>query len=129
MTLIYTDGSCIGNPGPGGWAFCIVENEQEYSMSDFVQSPTTNNRMELQAVIEALCCVNSGNYTIYTDSKLTMNCAQGKWKRKKNLDLWKEYDQVCNGKNLTWKWVKGHNGDKYNELVNDLAQDEARSVA
>lgn len=68
--------------------FCIVENNQsEITMSDSEKSITTNNRMELQAVVEALYCVNQRNYTIYTDSKLTMNYAQGKWKHKKNLDL------------------------------------------
>ena len=66
MTQIYTDGSCIGNPGPGGWAFCILQNNEEYCMSGGIKN-TTNNRMELQAVIEALNCLKDGNYTIYTD--------------------------------------------------------------
>lgn len=128
MTSIYTDGSCIGNPGPGGWAFYVIdEKDGDYCMSG-KENHSTNNRMELKAVIEALETLSSGSYTIYSDSQLVINCAQGKWKRKKNLDLWSEYEKVKNGKHLNWIWVKGHNGDKYNEIVDSMAQYEARSL-
>jgi len=127
MTEIYTDGSCIGNPGPGGWAFCILQNNEDYCMSDGVKK-TTNNRMEMCAVIEALSCLKDIECIIYSDSKVVINCAQGKWKRKKNLDLWSKYDKISQGKSLTWVWVKGHSGNKYNDLVDSMAQIEARNL-
>ena len=127
MTSIYTDGSCIPNPGPGGWAFCILENDEEICISGS-EKHSTNNRMELQAVIEALNCVNPGNYIIYTDSQLTMNCAKGLYKRKKNIDLWAEFDIASKGKKLKWVWVKAHNGNKYNEIVDSMAKSEAQSL-
>ena len=115
--LIYTDGSCIRNKY-GGWAFCIVGKTEDIIVCDS-HIDTTNNRMELTAVIEALDFIEdkSLTYTINTDSQLTMNCALGKWKRKANKDLWKQFDIVSKGFNLKWKWVKAHNGDYYNEIV------------
>ena len=82
--------------------------------------------MELRAVIEALICVDCGKYTIFTDSMLTLNCAKGIWKRKANLDLWGQYDQVSVGKKIKWVWVKGHSGDKYNDLVDVAARNAAK---
>jgi ribonuclease HI len=126
MAKIYTDGSCLKNPnGPSGWAFILLENNEEWNVSGG-ESSSTNNRMELIAVIEALNFVQNTNYTIYTDSKLTLNCAKGIWKRKANLDLWDEYNFASGGKNLNWVWVKAHNGNKYNEIVDKLARDEAK---
>ena len=128
MSKIYTDGSCLKNPnGPGGWSFCLLENDEEWCVCGG-ESSTTNNRMEMQAVIEALTFVHNKEYTIYTDSKLVMNCAQGIWKRKSNLDLWKEYDRVSKNKKLQWVWVKGHDGNKYNEIVDKLAREEAKKI-
>ena len=129
MIEIYTDGSCIKNPGgPGGWAFCIIENNIDFIMSDG-DSCTTNNRMELTAIIEALSSLISGTEcTLYTDSQLCINCATGKWGRKANLDLWKEYDKVSKNKKISFTWVKGHSGDKYNEIVDKLAYTEAKNL-
>jgi ribonuclease HI len=84
---------------------------------------TTNNKMELTAVIEALKMYSQNiNFHIFSDSLYVINCAQGKWKRKANLDFWGEYDKVSRGKNIIFEWVKGHNGDKYNEMVDKLAK-------
>ena len=129
MIEIYTDGSCIKNPnGPGGWAFCLLENNIEFIMADSDKC-TTNNRMELRAIIESLSCVKEGlECKIYTDSKLCINCATGKWQRKANLDLWKEYDTVSKNKIINYEWVKGHSGNKYNELVDSLALQEAKKL-
>lgn len=124
---IYTDGSCILPSMASGWAFCLLENEEEWCVSGG-ESSSTNNRMELQAVIEALKFVQNIEYTIYTDSKLTMYCAQGIWKRKANNDLWDEYDIVSKNKSLNWVWVKAHNGDNYNEVVDKLARNEALRI-
>jgi ribonuclease HI len=127
MLKIYTDGSCLKNPnGPGGWALCIIEDDKyEYFFSGG-DPETTNNRMELKAVIEAVSCLKPFQQcTIFTDSQLTINCATGKWKRNSNLDLWKEYDINIKNKKVNFEWVKAHNGDKYNEIVDKLAYNEA----
>jgi len=124
-TKIYTDGSCLKNPGgASGWSFCILRDDAIMLVSGGEIS-STNNRMELQAVIEALSCVDDGQYEIFTDSKLTLNCSKGVWKRKANLDLWLLYDKVSIGKIIKWVWVKGHSGDKYNDLVDIAARKEA----
>jgi len=130
MIQIYTDGSCISNPnGPGGWAIVIIEEDgREYYLSD-KNSCTTNNRMELTAVVEGISSVKENQECIiFSDSQLTINCATGKWKRKANLDLWKEYDKVSKNKIINFEWVKAHNGNKYNEIVDELAYNEAKNA-
>ena len=129
MIEIYTDGSCLKNPnGPGGWAVCILEDNLEYYLSGN-NSSTTNNRMELTAIIEGISCVKEKiECKIYTDSQLCINCATGKWKRKANLDLWNEYDKVSKNKNIKYEWVKGHAGNKYNEIVDKIALEEAKKI-
>ena len=125
---IYTDGSCLKNPGgPSGWAFCLIENNEEIFMCGGIES-STNNRMELLAVIEALDFVTGSEYKIYTDSMLTLKCATNEWKRKSNSDLWEKFDKVSKGKILSWFWVKSHNGNKYNEMVDKLALEEAKKI-
>ena len=127
---IYTDGSCLKNPnGPSGWAYAAIDGEYILCDSGGCES-STNNRMEMMAVIEALkfCKDFNASLHILSDSKLVINCAQGLWKRKKNLDLWEEYDFVSRGLDITWTWVKGHNGDKNNELVDSLAKSAAKSA-
>ena len=125
---IYTDGSCLANPGgASGWAFGIIENNEEWFMSGGEKS-STNNRMELLAVIEALDFVQGNEYNIYTDSNLTLKCAKKEWKRKSNLDLWTMFDKVSSGKKLHWFWVKAHNGNKYNEIVDQMAKNEAKII-
>jgi ribonuclease HI len=129
MITVYTDGSCFPN-GFGGWGFIIlpspITNNTEYHVSGRHDN-TTNNRMELQAVIEALSfsipdCKKQKKYKIYTDSRLILNCAKGEWKRKANLDLWAIYDDVSSEKEIEWEWVKAHNNNYYNEQVDKLAK-------
>lgn len=129
--IIYTDGSCMPNPGPGGWAFVVLPNDYDPNPIEFHISGgercTTNNRMELTAVIEALEFDNDQkDYLIYSDSMYVINCAKGKWKRKKNIDIWKKYENASKGKNIDWVWVKGHSNNKYNEIVDELAKHEAK---
>jgi len=127
MNRIYTDGSCIGNPGKGGWAFIFIKDNEEIHISDSDKN-TTNNRMEMKAVIEGLKFLSEKeSCIIYSDSKLVINCATNKWKRKSNLDLWKEYDKVSYNKNIEFIWVKGHSGNEYNELVDKMAFNEAKN--
>lgn len=125
---IYTDGSCL-NGKYGGWSFCLIEDDEIwYCVGSEIN--TTNNRMELVAVIESLTFLpdKTKTYTIHTDSKLTMNCAMNIWKRKCNLDLWGKYDILSHNLDIKWKWIKAHNGNWYNEKVDRLAREEAKMV-
>ena len=128
---IYTDGSCIPNPGPGGWAFCALADSKDESPNEWHvsggESQSTNNRMELTAVLEALnFFTNKTKFHIYSDSQYVIKCAKGEYSRKKNTDLWKEYDICSKGKKIEWTWVKGHSKDKYNEIVDVIAKKEAK---
>lgn len=126
--IVYTDGSCAPtNPGPGGWAFIALNykgSEWHVSGGD---DYSTNNKMELNAVIQSLSFLcDKKSFHIYTDSMYVINCASGKWKRRKNICLWKEYENVSKGKNIKFFWVKGHSGNKYNEQVDILAKNETK---
>ncbi|MEI8665161.1 ribonuclease HI [Pseudoalteromonas sp. B28] len=137
---IYTDGSCLGNPSSGGYGIFMIYNGHEKEMSQGYKL-TTNNRMEMLAAIVALesltreCDVN-----LTTDSQYVKQGIESwitNWKKRgwltsakkpvKNVDLWKRLDKACSEHNVTWKWVKGHSGNKYNEIVDDLARDAAGS--
>lgn len=128
IPIIFTDGSCLKNPkGPGGWAFTLIENGEQWTLSGG-ESSTTNNRMELMAVIEALDFAQGNEYIIHTDSELTMKCATGVYKRKANKDLWDEYDRALGSKKINWVWIKAHNGNRLNEYVDRLARKEAEML-
>ena len=118
-TQIYTDGSCRNSIG--GYAFIIIKSNYELSWSDKVLN-TTNNRMELTAVIEALKCLQPHEpCDVYSDSQWVINCAQKLWKRNKNLDLWEQYDFVSKHHDIQFIWVKGHSGNVYNERCDKMA--------
>jgi len=133
---LYTDGACSGNPGPGGWGTLLRCRGVEKELSGG-ETETTNNRMELMAVIQGLqnltrpCAVH-----IYTDSKYVMDGATKwifGWKKKgwktadkkpvKNEDLWRELDQALSKHQVQWTWVKGHDGHAENERVDSLARE------
>ena len=135
---IYTDGACSGNPGKGGWAAVIIEDENEKTISGS-EMLTTNNRMELLAVINALKEVSSAKLDIYTDSKYVKNGIESwikNWKINgwmtaakqpvKNKDLWLELDTLVTKKEIEWKWVKGHSNDHYNTIVDEAARKAIR---
>jgi ribonuclease HI len=125
--IIYTDGSCISNTH-GGWAFVCFEKNIEWLVSGG-EANTTNNRMELIAVIKALDFNKEyTNISIHSDSMYVINCATGKYKRNKNKDLWNEYDTVSKNKNILFTHVYAHKGDKYNELCDYLAKLESREI-
>lgn len=130
MIEIFTDGSCLKNPGgPGGWAFCFIESDGIVFSMYGSEKDTTNNRMELKAVIESLKFIKDigENYKINSDSQVTINCANGNWKRKANLDLWAEFDTQIKDKKVIFEWVKAHNGNRYNEIVDKLAYNAAKN--
>src|SRR3712207_1816463 len=134
QVVIYTDGACRGNPGPGGWGAVLLSKGQEKELWGG-EPLTTNNRMELMAAIQALealkkpCVVE-----LHTDSKYVQNgiseWIRG-WKLRgwktadkkpvKNEDLWRRLDEARSRHQVAWKWVKGHAGDAYNERADQLA--------
>lgn len=123
---LYTDGSCLGNPGPGGWAFLMVKDGKEKRVQGG-EPYTTNNRMELLAVIEALKAVGDAkDISIYSDSSWVVKTMTDNWKRKKNLDLWAQLMPLVAEKDISWNWVKGHAGHKENEDCDVRAFREAK---
>ena|SRR5690606_22155175 len=133
---IYTDGSCKGNPGPGGWAATFLEKEalQPFAIIFGNMLHTTNNRMEMMAVIEALQYIHDhglGDRAIhlYTDSNLVVQTVNQGWKRKKNQDLWKEFDRLYEGLNITFEWVKAHADNHWNNETDKIALGEAEKAA
>jgi ribonuclease HI len=133
---IYTDGACRGNPGPGGWGAVLMHDGRERELSG-ADPATTNNRMELTAVIEALAALKRPvKARIYTDSQYVRlgilewvaNWKKRGWKtadRKpvKNQDLWERLDALAAGHELEWHWVKGHSGVPGNERCDALANE------
>jgi ribonuclease HI len=134
MIKIYTDGACKGNPGPGGWGALIIYATEEKEIYGG-ENLTTNNRMELKAVIMALREINSGrDITIFTDSSYVQKGISEwifKWKQNgwrssnrkpvKNKDLWVDLDDISSKFTIKWEWVKGHSGDPGNERADYLA--------
>lgn len=132
---IYTDGACSGNPGPGGWGAILVYGEHEKELSGG-EADTTNNRMEMMAVISGLEALSSPcDVTVVTDSEYVMN-GMTKWlkgwqargwktadkKPVKNADLWQRMVQASSSHTLYWQWVRGHNGHEMNERADALAR-------
>lgn len=139
--LLFTDGACLGNPGPGGWGALLRFNGTEKEMSGGT-ADTTNNRMELQAVIEGLNALTRPcTVEVYTDSQYVQKGitewisgwkARG-WKTSakkpvKNADLWQALDAAQDPHRVSWHWVKGHAGHPENERVDDLARLEAQKI-
>ena len=133
MIQVYCDGACSGNPGPGGWAFVIPSLNVE--KSGYVEA-TTNNRMEITAVIEAISYLSSTNKRNYkdrrleiiTDSQYVVNSMTKGWRKLKNTDLWGALDFLLSlGWQITWTWVKGHSDNPYNARCDELAVKEYSS--
>ena len=133
--IIYTDGACSGNPGPGGWGAVIFnERKKQLNISGKVKD-TTNNRMELLAPIMALKEIKpKSDVIIFTDSSYVKNGITEwikKWEKNgwksankkpvKNKDLWIRLSDLCEKNKIAWKWVKGHSNNKYNNLADELA--------
>lgn len=135
---IYTDGACSVNPGPGGWGCVLIYNGIEKELSGF-ENNTTNNRMEMRAVIEALSRLREPcNIDLYSDSAYVVNAFLQDWvsswirkgwvnsegKSVKNDDLWQQLIALAGKHNITWHKVKGHADDKYNNICDRLARGE-----
>lgn len=127
MIHIYTDGACRGNPGPGGWGAIIIENGRKRALSG-ADKNTTNNRMEMMAVIQGLAEVSeSAAVTVFSDSQYVVNTMLRGWKRRANLDLWGRLDVEVAVRRVEWRWVRGHAGDPLNEEADHLATAAARA--
>ncbi len=138
MIKIYTDGSCIGNPGPGGWAAIILNGDNKDIISGRKKN-TTNNQMELMAAIKALVFFSKKQkIRIYTDSNYVKegitdwikiweknNWKTANKKKVKNIELWIKLNTLSNFHDIEWKWVKAHSGDPMNNMVDKLARKAA----
>lgn len=139
MIDAFTDGACIGNPGPGGWGVLLVERDGERELFGGERA-TTNNRMEMTAAIEALKATQ-GPIRLHTDSQYLKNgiteWIKG-WKRNgwrtadrkpvKNQDLWMALDEAVSGRAVEWRWIKGHAGHAENERADALARAGVESL-
>ena len=138
---LYTDGACSGNPGPGGWGYLLRYKEavkENYGGS----AQTTNNQMELTAVIRALAATRHHNeIEIHTDSQYVKNGMQvwvPQWKNNnwktaakkpvKNKELWQQLDELATSRKIHWVWVRGHAGNPYNERCDELARNAAEKM-
>jgi len=137
---IYTDGGCSGNPGPGGWAYVIIRDDVFVSEKWGTEKQTTNNRMELRAVIAALEALSpekekGEKIAVYTDSQYVQKgitiwlpeWVKKGWKTSdkkpvKNKDLWQRLEALAGLFSVSWIWVKGHAGNKYNERCDELTR-------
>lgn len=140
---IFTDGACSGNPGPGGWGVVLRQGELETELSGF-EARTTNNRMELTAVVEALRKLDEASckIVITTDSLYLRDGITSwikNWKRNgwrtssrepvKNRDLWEAIDSAARQHQIEWRWVRGHQGHPENERCDELARDAIRRAS
>jgi len=139
--VIYTDGACSGNPGPGGWGAVILNEEKNDTNISGKENSTTNNRMELMAPIMALKKIKkTSQIVIYTDSiylkngitTWIKNWEKNGWKSAnkkpvKNKDLWLTLNELSKKHIIDWKWVKAHAGNKYNEIADRLATEAIRN--
>ena len=134
QVVVYTDGACKGNPGPGGWGAWLISGAHEKQLSGG-EALTTNNRMELTAVIEALTALKEPcDVTLFTDSQYVRQGITSwihNWKTRgwqttdrkpvKNADLWQRLDEATKRHSIDWRWVRGHAGDPGNEKADALA--------
>jgi ribonuclease HI len=141
QVIIYTDGACRGNPGPGGWGALITFEDTTKELFGGKQD-STNNQMELSAAIEGLAALKEPcNIDLFTDSKYVMDGITqwiNKWKKNswrtaakkdvKNKELWQRLDELINVHQVQWHWVKGHSGDAGNEMADLLANKGIDSI-
>lgn len=151
MIELWTDGCCIkrrtpSSKGVGGWGYVAVENGTLIAKASGAEPKTTNNRMEMMAAIEALTAFPEQDVLVISDSRYVVEGAMNwmaKWKKNgwtrsgrngkrrevANRKLWKEIDRLMEDRTVTFKWVKGHNGNKYNEMADYLAGEAAERIA
>lgn len=139
---IFSDGACLGNPGPGGWAALLRFGQHEKLIAGH-EADSTNNRMELMAVIEGLRLLKERcDIIVTTDSRYVINAFEKGWlkgwqangwktsnrEEVKNRDLWEELNDLVLAHTVRWKWVKGHAGHRENEIVDEAAREAAEKL-
>lgn len=130
MIHIYTDGACQGNPGPGGWAAILHTEDGGKTVLQGGERSTTNNRMEVTAAIKGLEVVQpNGNVCIHTDSQYLVYTMTRGWKRQANKDLWEILDSLAANRNVSWEWIRGHNGHVLNEEADSIAVAQAAAYS
>ena len=136
MITIYSDGACSGNPGPGGWGAVILSGDRVLDEIYGGENPTTNNRMEMMAVIAALqaqsgaepiCVITDSSYVKDGITRWIAGWKRNGWRTSqkkpvKNQDLWQEIDQQSQRLTIEWQWIKGHAGHRWNERADALAR-------
>ena len=126
---IYTDGSCSGNPGPGGWGAIVTQGDDTQRLSGG-HAATTNNRMEITAAIKGLEATPPGaDVTIHSDSEYLVKTMTKNWKRNVNKDLWESLERLVSARSVRFEWVRGHAGHPQNEAADRLAVQAMKSVA
>jgi ribonuclease HI len=128
LYTIYTDGSCLKNPGgPGGYAAVIFRDDEMVEELSGGEVITTSNRMEITAAIMGLRAVPEPSLiTLYSDSQYLIKTLTQGWKRMKNLDLWARLDHAAKPHRVSWQWIRGHNGNPGNVRADALANQAAR---
>jgi ribonuclease HI len=135
-SVVYTDGACSGNPGPGGWAWAVPQGRYASGPAEH----TTNQRMEIAAVLEAVKALD-GPLEVVSDSTYVINCFRDRWweawlhkhwvnsqrKPVANRDLWEPLIEIVRVRDIAFRWVKGHSGDPMNDLVDRLAVEAGRT--
>ena len=120
--LVYADGSCLGNPGPGGWGVVVRDPNGNVTELNGYAPSTTNNRMELMAAIEGLRATERGaDVVLRSDSQYVVNTMTLRWKRNKNQDLWELLDAETKTRQVRFEWVRGHGVDPINNRADELA--------
>lgn len=129
--IVYTDGGCAFNPGGPGGCAAVILNAKTGERTELSESYrcTTNNRMEVMAVILALEKIPEKSVVfVYSDSQYVIKTMEGYFRKKKNIDLWQRLEQACEGKKMEWSWVKGHNGNLENERCDRLCTQAMRCI-
>jgi ribonuclease HI len=127
--LVYADGSCIGNPGPGGWGVVILPADGPPDELSGANPQTTNNQMEITAAVEGLRNTPEGcKVLLRSDSMYVINTMTKNWKRNKNHELWEMLDTETAKRKVRFEWVRGHGSDMLNERADRLANGAARRV-
>ncbi len=129
MIEVFTDGSAIDNPGPGGWGAIVVDGDAKTVLSGG-ERRTTNNRMEILAAVKGLEALPEGvEVVVASDSQYVVNTMTRNWKRNRNLDLWQRLDAEVGKRLVSWRWVRGHAGNPLNEEADRVAVSEAQKAA
>ncbi len=121
--LVYADGSCIGNPGPGGWGAIVIDQSGGTPRELNGHAPaTTNNKMEITAAIEGLRATEPGSSVVLrSDSQYVIYTMTKNWKRKMNRDLWERLDREVAARDVRFEWIRGHGDDPLNDRADELA--------